>query len=127
MPRMLDLDCHACNHQIRDQFFMEVPDEFPCPKCGAKMDRAWYLPRRERTEWDMRDAVVVFKKSDGSISYPGRNDSPTPQGCERVVMRSLRAVEKFEREHGVKNEAVWFDKGSGRGFDDTYRDKRMNH
>src|SRR6185369_2966231 len=34
MPRFLDWDCPNtdCNHQIRDEFVMEIPDERICPQ-----------------------------------------------------------------------------------------------
>ena len=118
MPRMLDLTCRACGHQLLDEFFMEVPDVIPCPSCGSPMDRLWTLPARERTQWDERDAVVVYRKPDGSLSYPGRNDRPTPSGCERVVLRSLHEVNKFERDHHVCCEAMHYDR-NGRGYGDS--------
>ena len=77
-------------------------------------------------QWSDKDAVVVFRDADGKIRYPGRNDTPTPAGCERVVMRSLREVEQFERTHGVRSEMAWFDKGSGRGHDDKFRGERYD-
>jgi hypothetical protein len=84
------------------------------------MDRAWYVLRRERTQWSDADSVVVFKDASGKIRYPARNDAPTPAGYERVQLRSLREVEKFERQHNVRNEAIWYDR-NGRGFDDRFR------
>lgn len=118
-PRMLDYDCHVCGHQIRDQLFMEVPDVYPCPQCGAAMDRAWYVLRRQSTQWSDADSVVVYKDASGQIRYPGRNDQPTPAGYERVQLRSLREVDKFEREHNVVNERMHFDR-NGRGMDDKF-------
>jgi hypothetical protein len=125
MPRMLDLKCHACEHEIRDKFFMETPDEIPCPNCGTNMDRMWFLPRRAHAEWSDADAVVVFKDANGKIRYPGQNTAPTPPDCERVVMRSLRQVEAFERKHNVRSEMAWYDKGSGRGFDENFFGKKL--
>jgi hypothetical protein len=117
MPKFLDLDCPACGEQVRDLFVMQVPERVIHLPCDTEMEHV-YLPRqRERTQWSDKDAVVVYRKPDGSIVYPGRNDSPTPAGMERVVMRDLRSVERFEREHGVRSEMAWFDRGSGRGFD----------
>lgn len=106
-----------------------------CSECGHPLNYGdWpfcgkngHEPARTRNaEWTDADAVVVFRKPDGSISYPGRNDKPTPPGCERVVMKSLRAVEKFERENGVRNEAMWFDR-NGRGFDTHFKGERLDH
>ena len=129
MPRFLDWDCPNtdCNHQIRDEFVMEIPDERICPQCSGLMDRAYYVTRRQHnTQWSDRDAVVVFKNADGRISYPCRNDAPVPAGSERVVIRSLHDMNKFERQHNVVNERMHFDR-SGRGMDDTFRGKEFSH
>lgn len=82
-------------------------------KCGGRMDQV-FLPNSLRNAgWSDRDAVVVFRKPDGSIAYPPRNDSPTPKGCERVTMRSLREVESFEKTNGVRCEAAHYNSGNG--------------
>lgn len=120
--RMLDLDCHSCGHQIRDKFVMEVPDVYPCPQCNTPMDRAWYLLRGRAAQWSDADSVVVYKDADGKIRYPPRNDQPTPTGYERVTLRSLQEVDRFERQHHVVNEAMHYDR-NGRGMDDTFRGK----
>lgn len=74
---------------------------------------------------DPKERAVVWKHPvTGKVVYPGRNDRPMPvryreRGYERVeVGASLREVEKFEKEHNVRSEAAWFNRGSGRGFDD---------
>lgn len=129
MPRLLDWDCsnESCGHKVRDEFVMEVPDTRQCEHCRFPMVRAYYVSRTSRNaEWSDRDAVVVFKDASGKISYPARNDKPTPAGCERVVMRSLAAVTNFERQHKVTNEAMHFDR-NGRGVDDTFRGKEYSH
>jgi uncharacterized protein YijF (DUF1287 family) len=77
-------------------------------------------------QWDDKTAVVVFRDAQGKIRYPGRNDLPTPAGCERVVMRSLREVEAFEKKEKVHSEMAWFDKGSGRSFDQHFRGERYD-
>lgn len=122
MPRLLDLECNFCGTVYRDIFFMRVPDHIVHEEnddgtpCRGEMEQV-LLPRStHNAEWSDRDAVVVFRKSDGTVSYPMRNDAPTPAGCERVTMRSLRQVESFERQNGVCNEAMHFDR-NGRGFD----------
>jgi hypothetical protein len=82
------------------------------------MDQHWWKrTTRNRTEWDEKDAVVVFKKPDGTFSYPAINSKPTPEGCERIVMRSLREVEAHERIANVRSEIAWFDRGTANGFD----------
>jgi hypothetical protein len=41
------------------------------------------------------------------------------QGFQRKELSSLREIERFEKSHGVGSEVAWFDRGSGRGFDDA--------
>jgi hypothetical protein len=41
------------------------------------------------------------------------------QGYARKELTSLREVERFEKSHGVSSEVAWYDRGSGRGFDDA--------
>lgn len=117
MPRMLDVECEKCGAQARDIFVMRVPEEVihfgDAGECMGTMEEV-LLPRSARhAGWSDGDAVVVFRKADGSLSYPMRNDSATPAGCERVVMKSLREVERFEKEHGVRCEAMHYNSGNG--------------
>jgi hypothetical protein len=125
MPRMLDLVCHHCDTELYDKFFMVVPDVIDCPNCAMPMDRLWTVHSRH-AEWSDRDAVVVYRKPDGSLSYPGRNDAPTPAGCERITMKSLHAVSRFERANHVVNEAMHYDR-NGRGHDDMLMGRKDSH
>lgn len=123
--RMLDLRCRRCDVEVNDFFVRDVPPCIIHMFCGGLMEQVYRLPRRD-AQWGDKDAVVVYRKPNGEYSYPGRNDRPTPAGCERVVMRSLREVEAFERRAGVVNEAMHFDRGSGTARpDDTYRGERL--
>jgi hypothetical protein len=129
MPRLLDWDCSNsdCGFQVRDEFVMEIPDARECPQCHMAMERAYYVSRRQHaSQWSDRDAVVVFKDANGRVSYPARNDKATPAGYERIVIRSLPEMNKFEREHKVVNEAMHFNR-NGRGMDDTFRGKEFSH
>jgi hypothetical protein len=117
MARMVNCHCLLC--LTTTELICEADAPIQCKTCGSLMEQRWWerSTPRSRTQWDEKDAVVVFRKPDGSYSYPAVNTKPTPPGCERLVMRSLREVEKFERSAGVRNEAMWFDR-NGRGFDD---------
>lgn len=77
----------------------------------------WKRYPRAATQWSDADAVVVFRKPDGTFSYPAVNTKPTPEGCERITLRSLREVEAHERAANVRSEIAWFDRGSGNGND----------
>lgn len=123
MPRYLDLECENCGEQIIDLFVRTVPDRVihveqkDGTPCHGIMSHLFLPSSRRYSQWSDRDMVVVFRKPDGTLSYPMVNDKPTPHGCERIEMRSLREVEKFEKQNGVRSEMAWFDKGSGRGHE----------
>ena len=114
--RCLDLECQKCGDVVRDLFVRSRPERVlhfgADGGCMGEMDEV-LLPRPRNAAWSDRDAVVVFRKPDGSISYPGRNDTATPRGCERITMRSLREVEHFEKQHSVRCEAAHYDHGNG--------------
>lgn len=80
-------------------------------------------PRQFDTAFHSSETTVVWEHpGTGQVAYPGKNNIPIPEryarmGYQRKEIRSLREVEKFEREKGVLNERAWFDKGSGRSFD----------
>jgi len=100
--------------------------EIRCPQCLTVMIQEWWpKARRERTCWSDAESVVVFRKPDGSIDYPARNDKPTPAGYERIVMRSDREVARFERDHGVVNHRRHYD-SNGRGIDDQMPSPRVS-
>lgn len=126
---MIDADCRDCDFSIRDVFHMATPDRvYHVGRDGRvhEMEQVLLPRQRKRTQWDERDAVVVFRKPDGTYSYPAVNNKPTPQGCERIVMRSLREVEAFEKRANVRSEIAWYDRGSGRGHDDDFRGSRYD-
>ena len=122
---MVDWSC-TCGHEEIDAF-VEHDATRACPKCHHAMEQVWWRTRQKPGDWDDSTAVLVFKDADGKVRYPGRTDAPCPAGYEPVRLRSLRAVENFEREHGVRSEMAWFDKGSGRGHDDMVGGKKLTH
>ncbi len=82
-------------------------------KCGYHGD---WMGKTAQTglPWHPSESIVAYRKPDGRISYPGRNDRPTPPGHERIVMRNDHEVAKFERDNHVINEKRHFD-SNGRG------------
>lgn len=127
MARSIDFVC-ACGY--REWAVADVDETRACPQCAAPMTQDW-LPRMRRdAQWSDRDAVVVHINNDPNcpddvrLRYPARNDAPPKPGYERVTLRSLREVERFERQHNVRSEMAWFDKGSGRGHDDYVTKKQ---
>ena len=119
---MLDLVCSVCGTEVTDFFVMRIPPQILHHEDNGVFEQV-FRPARSPLQLSERDAVVVFRKPNGELSYPARNDKPTPKGYERIVLKSFREVESFSRQNGVVHEASHFDRGSGRGFDDTFRGK----
>lgn len=120
-PRMLDLACRKCGAEVTDFFVRAVPSRIIHIFCGGRMEQV-YRPASRNAQWDDKRAVVVFRKPDGTLSYPGRNDKPTPSGCERIELRSMSAVRSFERANNVIAHIAHFDEGTGRAIDDQLPD-----
>ena len=110
MP-LYDLRCDQCNTET-EVFTQTIPDRFVHMDCGSEMNHVWRpSAKTPRVHLDDQAAIVVFKDREGKIRYPGRNDAKTPPDCERVVMRSIREVDKFCAANHVRNEA--FDRPTG--------------
>src|SRR5882724_8444523 len=130
MPRLVDLICKVCGKEEHDKFFMILPDAFQCGECGGVCDEIWWGSRKPKyAQWSDRNAVVVFEnQSTGAYRYPRQNAVPAPPGYNRIVMRSLREVETFEKQAKVTCEAMHYDSGSGtQRPDENWRGERMNH
>jgi hypothetical protein len=97
-----------------------------CEKCGNPFPMGgWFqCPDHGRPHGGFalaahpQERAVVYRSPEGKIVYPPRNDQPMPAiyanaGYERHEIPNLRAMEKFEKEQGVRNDAAWFDKGTG--------------
>ena len=129
MPACFDLICE-CGETFPNVLFLRgLPDHIRHVECGGEVGLT-LLTRRDRAQWSDRDAIVVWEHPQtGEVAYPPSNDVAMPdrystRGFVRREMRSWAAVRRFEREKGVVSEAQHYDKGSGRGFDDTFRGKR---
>ena len=130
MPRNVDLQCPGCETVVLDQI-LDVDALGPaCPTCAMIMEQAWWRVRQKRRPAQWLEPAVVYVNPTASdpaarTRYPGQNNLPTPEGYERVEIRSDAAMGQFEREHNVLNESRWFDRGTGRGFDDFYRGEKV--
>lgn len=116
MPRMSNCHCASC-----DKTFERIcePHEIVVCECGAACEQRWWERSSNRGgEWHPSETAVVFKKADGTYSFPARADKPTPAGCERIEIRSDRQMAAIEKAANVRSERRWYDSGSGRGFDD---------
>ena len=58
-----------------------------CPECGKRAQQVWLARRSVHRQ--LSDPIVVHRLADGSYSFPGRSDVPTPKGAERIEMRTM--------------------------------------
>ncbi len=129
MIRTIDWSCE-CGHEIIDALADE--HEHKRCTCGQPMRQIWWRRRSSSAQWDDATAVMVLVNNDPScpadvrIRYPGRHDAKVPPNYERVYLRSLAEVNKFERSHGVANHVMHYD-NNGRSLDDNVRGERFNH
>ncbi len=131
MRRCVDWYCE-CGRREPD-VMADESDIRICSSCHVAMQQDW-LPRVHRdAQWDDRTAVLVHVTNDPSVPadarvrYVGSHDAKLKPGYERRYLRSLREVEKFEREQNVRSEMAWYDKGTARGFDDEVFGNKVTH
>jgi hypothetical protein len=109
---------HCIDGCERDREVICDEDEVVRCPCGSLCEQQWWRRSIQReTVWHKDEMAVVFKKPDGTFSFPAVNTKPTPEGCERIEIRSDAQMAKIEREAGVRSERRWFDRGSGNGHD----------
>lgn len=107
--------CPTCNRET-DKVCREN-DTVLCT-CGTAMEQHWWKrTTRDATVWHPSEWATVFRKPDGTFSYPMKAEKPTPAGCERIIIRSDADAARHESESGTRMERRWFDYGSGNGFD----------
>lgn len=131
MSVLHDLEC-SNGHQFEAFWEHGVPN--PCPTCKA-LGSIVYLPKRQGATAFCSDetAVIWEHPGTGDTKWPGRSDVAMParyqqQGYVRRESRSDADYARLERDKGVLSERRWFDKGSGRSFDNDGRlpEQRIN-
>lgn len=128
MIRNVDTRCLKCGETHENVLLAEDAQLHPCIQCGGEIEQIWWKRPRGPAQWDDATAVEVhINLQTGDVRYPGQVGRPVKAGYERIHLRSLREVENFERAQGVRSEMAWFDKGSGRGFDDQVGNQRLTH
>lgn len=111
MKRMVDLKCPGCERELHDQLLREE-DIILCLHCAIPMEQIWWLrPRLRVAQWSDKDAVVVhIDPMTGDVRYPAHTEQKVKQGYEKVYLRSLQEVNKFELAHNVMNHVMHYDR-----------------
>lgn len=113
-----DVECTKCGQVIKNYFASPWPDSLR-HEDGGELQILWSVTSSHDAEAHPRERTVIWQNPrTGEISYPPRNDAPMPSryvehGYQRVEFTSARAVEKFEKRHGVTNEKLWYNSGNG--------------
>lgn len=122
MIRSVDTRCLSCGHEELNQLLAE--DQVThCPECHTSMEQIWWKRTVKNAQWSDKDAVMVLVNndprcpSDIRVRYPGQQECKVPAGYERVYLRSLQEVNRFEKQHGVANHVMHYD-NNGRALDD---------
>lgn len=92
-------ECTKCGHNF-DKIVEWDQRYTKCPECGKRAERSWETRRSRR----FSEPVVLHRYADGQYGVPGRSDSPTPDGAERIECwhmadyeRALKKMNEAER------------------------------
>ena len=123
MPALHNMACSACG-----LVQMDIPLASEHKKCrGCKKGRMEILWQthyhRDAAVHAKERATLYYSPREGKWQYPARADQPVPdrllkRGYERVEFSSLRSLEQHGKQTGAMSERAYFDRGSGRGFDE---------
>lgn len=77
-----------------------------CPKCGAELELGDWpyceAPGGHGSIHRMRvqgfDPVVIHRDAQGNIRYPAHSEAPVPAGFQKVELRTVAEVRRFESE-----------------------------
>jgi len=80
-----------------------------CDKCGKiiQIGDFPFCPHGSIYPQPAQPAIptVIFRSRTGKIRFPGRADTPTPRGYERIELTTQHSRDKFEREYGKQETA----------------------
>lgn len=112
-----DVQCSKCGQIIENYYASPWPSSIRHDD-GGELEILWRSSSPSPAAAHPLDRTVVYKDPiTGQVAYPGRNDQLdnryARQGWERVEFEHAREVEKFERQHNVVNEGLWYNAGNG--------------
>lgn len=124
MPVLHDLECSKCGTVLYDQLYHPDSPRNTHKKCGGRLSVVYISSHtRNAAVHSSERTALYYSAKEGKWQYPATNNQPIPdrlkrRGYERVELSSLRALEQHGKQTGALSERAWFDRGSGRGFDD---------
>ncbi len=123
MSVLHDMACPACGVTFENQP-LTLEGQL-CGTCASgRLEILWgATSKRDAAVHSSERTALFYSAKENKFSYPGRNDQPIPdrlkrRGYERVEFSSLKSVEQHEKQTGTRSEMAWFDRGSGRSFDE---------
>lgn len=123
MPVLHDMACSACGVvRLNSRLAVEGKRCMTCRK--GRFEILWQTHyQRDAAVHTSERAALLYSAKEKKWSYPATNSQAIPdrlrkRGYERVELPSLRALEQHGKQTGAISERAWFDKGSGKGFDE---------
>ncbi len=111
-----DVQCSKCGNIIQNYYASPWPSSIS-HEDGGEYEILWRSSSPSPAAAHPHERTVVYKDPiTGQIAYPGRNDTPSKyddMGWERVEFEHARDLEKFEKQHNVLNEKLWYNSGNG--------------
>lgn len=111
-----DVQCTLCGTIIENYYASPWASSIP-HGCGGELEILWRSSLPSPAAAHPSERTVIYRNPvTGQISYPGRNDTATPdryRSWERVEFEHARDLEKFEKQHNVVNEKLWYNSGNG--------------
>jgi len=112
-----DVQCSKCGTIIENYYASPWPSSIRHCE-GGELEILWRSSLSSPAAAHPLNRTIVYRDPiTGEIAYPGRNDIKdnryARRGWERVEFETAHDLEKFERDHGVLNEALWYNSGNG--------------
>jgi putative FmdB family regulatory protein len=109
MSPLYDYLCPKCEHKFES--FAGINEETQTcrwPECDGVAERIFVSVSGIGERYAQPFTPVVYHQApDGAVSFPGRSDELPPPGYEKVELKTVREIRKFEAEMNRREYAVW--------------------
>jgi len=73
----------------------------PCEECTQPV--AWHPSYYYNSPAQRFDPVVIHRDAAGNVRFPGNTNAPVPEGFQKVELRDMTEIRKFEGEMNRKD------------------------